>query len=159
MLFHAVVIGGAFAIGQPILALLISGSPFIANLWRYLVGVPMHCGLKSSDTDFRKSVRTITLDPLSEFLYWHMNWHLEHHMFAGVPCYNLKALHAATANDMPAPRTLFGAWKEMRETWSRQKTDPDYAYDTPVPSEGVPARGRDSVAASIGELGPADLRS
>ena len=119
----------------------------------------MHCGLKSSDTDFRKSVRTITLDPLSEFLYWHMNWHLEHHMFAGVPCYNLKALHAATANDMPAPRTLFGAWKEMRETWSRQKLDPDYAYDTPVPSEGMPARSRDSMAASIGELGPADLRS
>ena len=47
----------------------------------------------------------------------------------------------------------------MRETWSRQKTDPDFAYDTPVPSEGVPARGRDPMAASIGELGPADLRS
>ncbi|MGB1105642.1 MAG: fatty acid desaturase [Candidatus Puniceispirillaceae bacterium] len=159
LLFHAVVIGGAFAIGQPILALLISGSPFIANLWRYLVGVPMHCGLKSSDTDFRKSVRTITLDPVSEFLYWHMNWHLEHHMFAGVPCYNLKALHQATADDMPAPRTLFGAWKEMRDTWKHQKTDPDYAYDTPVPSEGMPARNRDAMAASIGELGPADLRS
>ena len=60
---------------------------------------------------------------------------------------------------MPAPRTLFGAWKEMRETWSRQKADPDYAYDTPVPREGVRARGRDSIAASIGDLGPADLRS
>jgi hypothetical protein len=23
-----------------------------------------------------------------------MNWHIEHHMFAAVPCYNLKALHS-----------------------------------------------------------------
>jgi fatty acid desaturase len=88
-----------------------------------------------------------------------MNWHLEHHMFAGVPCYNLKELHRATADDMPAPRTLFGAWKEMRETWKRQKNDPDYAYDTPVPTEGMPAGGRDRMADCIGELGPAELRS
>ncbi|MGB2410590.1 MAG: fatty acid desaturase, partial [Candidatus Puniceispirillaceae bacterium] len=73
-------------------------------------------------------------------------------MFAGVPCYHLKALHKATADDMPAPRTLLGAWTEMRETWKRQKVDPDYAYDTPVPSEGSPARSRDAMAASIGEL-------
>ena len=159
LLFHAVIIGGAFAIGQPILAVLISGSTFFANLWRYLVGVTMHCGLKSNDTDFRKSVRTITLDPLSEFLYWHMNWHLEHHMFAGVPCYNLKALHEATADDMPQPRTLHGAWKEMRETWARQQTDPDYAYDTPVPSPQT-AKGKAGarLATSIGEFGPAEIR-
>ncbi|MGY8902743.1 MAG: fatty acid desaturase, partial [Flavobacteriales bacterium] len=29
------------------------------------------------------------------FLYWHMNWHTEHHLYAGVPCYNLKKLHQA----------------------------------------------------------------
>ena len=40
-----------------------------------------------------------------------------------------------------------------------QKADPDYAYDTPVPSAGMPAGGRDAMAASIGKLGPADLRS
>ena len=80
-------------------------------------------------------------------------------MFAGVPCYTLKELHPATADDMPAPRTLFGAWKEMRETWKRQKNDPDYAYDTPVPTEGMPSGGRDRMAACIGELGPAELRS
>ena len=59
LLFHAVVISGSLAFGQPLLAVLVSGSPFMANFWRYFVGVPMHCGLKSNDTDFRKSVRTI----------------------------------------------------------------------------------------------------
>jgi fatty acid desaturase len=158
LLFHAVLVAGAFAIGHPILALLTSGSPFLANWWRYFVGVTMHCGLKSNETDFRKSVRTITLDPVSEFLYWHMNWHLEHHMYAGVPCYNLKALHHATADDMPKPRTLLGAWREMRETWKRQLTDPDYAFDTPLPSRsGVGEARPDSLARSIGDLGPIEL--
>ena len=63
-----------------------------------------------------------------------MNWHIEHHMFAGVPCYNLKKLHYLVAEDMPEPRTLLGAWREMRETWQRQKTEPDYFFDTPLPS-------------------------
>ena len=71
----------------------------------------MHCGLRSDVADFRKCARSITLDPISEFLYWRMNWHLEHHMFAGVPCYNLKKLHKAVADDMPKVRTFFGAWK------------------------------------------------
>lgn len=59
------------------------------------MGATQHCGLTGNIPDFRKSVRTITLNPVAEWLYWHMNWHTEHHMFAGVPCYNLAALHYA----------------------------------------------------------------
>ena len=50
-----------------------------------------------------------------------MKWHLEHHMYAGVPCYNLKKLNSEIKDDLPVPRTLFGAWKEMRETRNRQQ--------------------------------------
>lgn len=149
------------AMGHPILILLVSGAVFIANWWRYFVGVTMHCGLKGDETDFRKSVRSITLDPISEFLYWHMNWHLEHHMFAAVPCYNLKALHHVVRDDMPKPRTVFSAWQEMRETWYRQKTDPDYAYDTPVPARKTttPDKQTKEMGASIGALGPSELQN
>lgn len=159
LLFHACVIIGSVAIGQPIIAVIVSGSTFIANWHRYFVGVPMHCGLRSNISDFRKCVRTITLDPLSEFLYWHMNWHLEHHMFAAVPCYNLQKLHKAVAHDMPEPRTLLGAWKEMRETWKRQQTDPGYAYDTlvPKPRENNSGDKSTALAAAIGDLGPREL--
>ena len=160
--FHATVILVSVAAGEPIVALLVSGSAFLANWLRYFVGVPMHCGLQSGVADFRKCVRTITLDPLTEFLYWHMNWHLEHHMYAAVPCYRLKRLHRAVAGDMPAPRTLLGAWREMRETWRRQQVDPGYAYDTPVPapapapvpSEGDGGSDADPLAASMGDLAP-----
>ena len=115
-------------------------------------------GLRDDVPDFRKCVRTITLDPLSEFIYWRMNWHLEHHMFAGVPCYNLKKLHRAVAHDMPRPRTFLGAWREMREIWHRQQEDPGYQFDTPLPAaaEAPPAQAEE--AASIGDLAPQELR-
>ena len=164
LVFHAAVILVSVAAGEPIVAVLVSGSVFLANWLRYFVGVPMHCGLRSGVADFRKCVRTITLDPLTEFLYWHMNWHLEHHMYAAVPCYRLKRLHRAVAGDMPAPRTLLGAWREMRETWRRQQVDPGYAYDTPVPAPGPlegagraagnGGTGTDPLAASMGDLAP-----
>ncbi|MFT6876731.1 MAG: fatty acid desaturase [Granulosicoccus sp.] len=62
-----------------------------------------------------------------------MNWHLEHHMYAAVPCYNSNKLHHILATDMPTPNTLLGAWKETRETWQWQIINPDYAFDTPLP--------------------------
>lgn len=144
--------------GEPILAVLLSGSVFIANWLRYFVGVPMHCGLRSNVPDFRKCVRTITLDPFSEFLYWHMNWHLEHHMYAAVPCCNLRKLYLTVADDMPKPRTLVGAWREMRETRRRQQIDPDYEFDTPLPPAAQRAPlAHDPLAAAIGDLAPREI--
>lgn len=158
--FHATVLVIALAIGQPVIALLVSGSAFVGNWLRYFVGVPMHCGLRSNVSDFRKCARTIRLDPVSGFLFWYMNWHLEHHMYAAVPCYNLGKLHDALADDMPEPRTLFGAWKEMRDTWKRQRLEPDYAFDTPVPPPRPQVdrrRPAGVVATSLGDLATREL--
>ena len=143
-------------IGYPILILIFSLHPFIGNWLRYFVGAPMHCGLRSDVSDFRKCVRTITLDPISEFLYWHMNWHLEHHMFAAVPCYNLKKLYEAVAEDMPKPRTLISSWKEMLEVVKQQETDPAYEFETPVPPQRTRKEKKQQLEleASIGDLAP-----
>ena len=158
LLGHVSVIAFFVGVGEPVVAVLVSGSAFFANWLRYFVGVPMHCGLRSHVPDFRKCVRTITLDPVTQFLYWYMNWHLEHHMYAAVPCYNLEKLHRAVAHDMPETRTLIGAWKEMRETWKRQQNEPDYEYDTPVPTPTVGERAdAEPLAASIGGLTPRAL--
>ena len=48
------------------------------NWWRVFVFLPMHCGLRDNVADFRKCTRSIWLDPVSSFMYWRMNWHLEH---------------------------------------------------------------------------------
>lgn len=146
----------AVLIGYPILILIVSLHPFMGNWLRYFVGAPMHCGLRSDVSDFRKCVRTITLDPISEFLYWHMNWHLEHHMFAAVPCYNLKKLYEAVAEDMPKPRTLIGSWKEMLEVVKQQEADPAFEFDTPVPPQRTRKEKEQQLEleASIGDLAP-----
>lgn len=160
LLFHGSLLIVSLATGLWVLPLIVTASPFIANWGAYAVGMTQHCGLKENDADFRKCVRSITLNPLAEFLYWRMNWHTEHHMFAGVPCYNLKKLHQEIADDMPTPRTLRGAWREMRESWEKQKSDPDYYFDTPLPSTAshLQAKPSDELASSIGELAPEGLK-
>ncbi len=159
LLFHGAVLAVAVLTGQWVLPLLLSAFGFIGNWARYFVGLTQHCGLRNDVPDFRKSTRSIKLNPVWSFLYWRMNWHIEHHMYAGVPCYNLKALAAEIADDMPPPRSLVGAWREMRATWRRQQSEPGYEYDTrlPAPKTGADDRA-DDVAGSIGDLAPEGLR-
>ncbi len=158
--FHGSILVIAIVTGLWVLPLIFSVFPFIANWLAYFVGLTQHCGLQENTPDFRKSVRSITLNPLAEFLYWRMNWHTEHHMFAGVPCYNLKKLHREVAEDMPAPRTLRAAWQEMLETWRRQQTEPGYFFDTPLPPTAKNSRSAmaDELESSIGELAPEGLK-
>ena len=160
LLFHGSVLTISIITGLWVLPLILTFFPFIANWLAYFVGLTQHCGLRENVPDFRKCVRSITLNPLIEFLYWHMNWHTEHHMYAGVPCYNLKKLHREVAHDMPVPRTLRGAWREMLETWRRQQTDPAYQFDTPLPPTAKSVRNDtpDKLESSIGELAPEGLR-
>ena len=161
LLFHVCVIAVAIAMQWWLLPVLVTLTGFLGKGWSLIVGLPMHCGLRDNVPDFRKCVRSITLDPISTFLYWRMNWHTEHHMYAGVPCYNLKKLYREIAADMPRPRTLAGAWREMRDTWRRQQQDPGYQFDTPVPQRTAAApatdNGSDELTDSIGDLAPESL--
>ena len=160
LLFHSSVLLVAIASGQWVIPLLITIAPFIANWGTYFTGLPQHCGLRENVPDFRKNTRSMKLNPVLEFLYWRMNWHAEHHMYAAVPCYNLKKLAHEIAADMPKPRTLIGAWREMREIWHRQQTDPSYQFDTPLPANAgqTPAEAADELASSIGDLAPQGLK-
>lgn len=160
LLFHGSVMVISILTGLWVLPLIFTFSPFIAKWLSYFVGLTQHCGLRDNVADFRKSTRSITLNPLVEYLYWHMNWHIEHHMYAAVPCYNLKKLHREIEHDMPAPRSLRGAWQEMLETWRLQQTDPGYQFDTPLPpaAKTVGNDTPDALESSIGELAPEGLK-
>ena len=155
LLFHAAVIAVSIIFKFWPLMMVVTFGTFIGNGLRYFIGMPMHTGLRDNVPDFRKCVRSITLNPFFSFLYWRMNWHTEHHMYAAVPCYKLKKLHKTVAADMPEPRSLLGAWKEMRAVWKKQQTDPSYQYDTPVPggSERQPEE-QDPLEGSLGDLTP-----
>ena len=157
--FHGAVLVAAILTGLWVLPLIITVPSYIGNWLSYFVALPQHCGLMEHTTDFRKSTRSMRLPRFVEFLYWHMNWHTEHHMYAGIPCYNLRALAAEIKDDMPEPRSLRGAWREMLDTWERQKTEPDYAFDTQLPATARTERRRmaEDEETSIGDLAPKGL--
>lgn len=158
VIFHVIVMAAGVISGLWLPAVLVTFGFTVGNWLRYFVGVPMHVGLRDNVPDFRLCVRTITLDPISHFLYWRMNYHTEHHMYAAVPCYRLRKLHGVLASDMPAPRTLFGAWREMRETWKRQQAEPGYQFNTPLPRRPGAAPGQqDALSSSLGDLAPKSL--
>ena len=162
--FHGAIIVLSIVFQLWWLMIVVSGAIFIGTWWKYFIGTTQHAGLRDNVPDFRLCTRTIKLDPVSSFLYWHMEYHIEHHMFAGVPCYNLRQLSNEIAFDLPEPRTLFSAWREMGYAWQRQLADPGYQYDTPLPptanpgmtSESAVTRVSDGIEASIGTLDPDD---
>lgn len=170
VLFHLSTLAVGIATGLWMLPVVVSLGTFIGSFWKYFIGMTMHSGLRDNVPDWRKCARTIKLDPFSRFIYWNMNFHAEHHMYAAIPCYNLKKLSKEIAWDMPKPRSLVEAWKEMRYVHKRQKTEPDYQWDTPVPDHGASAHAespnrtesensssddsREDLAGSLGDLEP-----
>ncbi|MBT3275025.1 MAG: fatty acid desaturase [Spirochaetales bacterium] len=140
-----------------IIPVLLTLGMYIGHWWGTLIGSTMHTGLRDNVPDFRLCCRTIKLDPFSGFVYWGMHYHIEHHMFAAVPCYNLGKLYRSVATDMPERRTLIGAWKEMVATQKRQRNEPEYQFDTPLPQPKDDAATMDPLRADIGDLKPRDF--
>lgn len=104
-----------------------------SSIASYTITMVQHTGLQPDIADSRKCCRSVKVNPIYEFLYWNMNYHIEHHMYAGVPFYNLPELSKALEADMPERKTLFQAYKEIIRIQKRQKTEPDYYYDQPCP--------------------------
>lgn len=165
LLFHVVVLAASAVLGAWWLSIGLTGYLFVGNWLVHLVGAPMHIGLRDNVPDFRLCVRSNRLNPFVSFLYWRMNWHTEHHMYAGVPCYNLKKLAREIAADMPKLRSLSESWREMIAAERRRRSDPGYQFETPLPATAhpavlyaeqvvVPAGERAELEASIGELAP-----
>lgn len=118
-----------------LLPVVTSLAPFYGGWLFYLCNNSQHAGLSDNVPDFRLCCRTITLNPLVEFLYWHMNYHTEHHMYAAVSCYNLKKLHRIIKADLPpCPQGLYATWKQLFGIMKLQQADPKYQYCPPLPA-------------------------
>ena len=113
--------------------LIITLAPFIAQWLNMLVAFPQHAGLQPGVTDFRLNSRTINLGPVLSFLYCNMQYHVEHHMYASVPFYNLPKLRKIIAADLPPSYGLVASWREMNAAWKIQRADPSYAIQVKLP--------------------------
>jgi fatty acid desaturase len=97
------------------LIIIITLAPFIFNWINVTLASGQHFGMESNVSDFRLNSRTILLNPFLAFLYWQMNYHIEHHMYPNVPFHNLKRLHTVIHYDTPTPtQGVIGLLREMQ---------------------------------------------
>jgi fatty acid desaturase len=131
---YALVIGAALY-GRTILPLLYIGLPSLYGAWLYLYfGLTQHAGMPENVLDHRRNCRTVMMNPVFRFLYWNMNYHVEHHMFPMVPFHALPQLHEVVRADMPPPyRSTLAAYAEIIPALLRQTRDPSHHVVRPVP--------------------------
>jgi fatty acid desaturase len=132
---HALLTGVSLYFGLWLVPVLITLAPFYGGWLLFLCNNTQHIGLQDDVPDYRLCCRTVILNPFVRFVYWHMNYHTEHHMYAAVPCYNLAKLHQQIKHDLPhCPVGLVAAWKEIIAILEKQKVDPAYQYVPELPA-------------------------
>lgn len=137
---HLLLAAVSLSLGLWLVPVLVTLAPFYGGWLLFLCNNTQHIGLVDNTPDYRLCCRTILLNPFVRFLYWHMNYHTEHHMYAAVPCYNLGKLHEQIAADLPpCPSGLFATWKAVMAILKRQQVEPGYQYAAPLP--GGPSSG------------------
>jgi fatty acid desaturase len=130
LLIYAAVIIACFAFHSILPAVLI-GLPRMYGFWHEtMVDMTQHAGLAENVTDHRLNTRTVYMNPITRFIYWNMNYHLEHHMYPMVPYHRLKELHEEIKSDLPAAApSIAAAYREFVPVLLRQRRDPSYFID------------------------------
>ena len=133
---HAIFVAVCIFLGCWFLPVLVTFAPFYGGgFMSYFAGIHQHAACEANNPDFRISCGSVKVDPLTSFLYWRMEHHIEHHMFAAVPCYNLRPFSRFVANQLPPrkrafPRLLeinrickekYGSYKVWRDNYGKYK--------------------------------------
>jgi Na(+)-translocating NADH:ubiquinone oxidoreductase F subunit len=145
--------------------------PHFFGTWLMMIhNTPQHAGLAENVLDHRLNCRTVYMNPISRFIYWNMNYHVEHHMFPLVPYHALARLHPLIKDDCPPVYpSLLSAWREIIPTVLRQVKDPSYHVKRKLPEpktrpeealhrseEKTDKEGWIEVCAAV-DLGPSDV--
>jgi len=144
---YAVVIAASI-FTRSLLPLMFIGLTNLFGTWMLVVyGLTQHAGLAEKVLDHRLNCRTVYMNRVHRFLYWNMNYHIEHHMFPLVPYHALPELHKLVKSDCPTPYPgLASAWREIIPAVLRQVKDPAYHVKRRLPEPQV--RIAQSIAAS-----------
>jgi fatty acid desaturase len=125
---------------RSILPLMLIGLPRFYGAWHHvLTGLTQHIGLAEDVLDHRLNCRTMYINPFSQFVYWNMNYHIEHHMFPMVPYHRLPELHKEMQADCPPPyQGFYACYKEIIPTLWRQLRDPTHFVHRQLPPTAQP---------------------
>jgi fatty acid desaturase len=138
LLIHLAVIAFSYYIGSILPMLFVGPLPTMYGAWLHvLTGLTQHGGLAENVLDHRLNSRTVYMNPVLRFLYWNMNYHIEHHMFPMVPYHALPRLHEKLKPYMPRPSNgIIDAYREIIPAVLRQIRDPDWHLVPKLP-DGV----------------------
>ena len=139
ILIYAAVAAWA-VVSQSFLPLMYIGLPAFYGSWLMPVfGLTQHAGLAEDVLDHRLNCRTVYMNPIFRYLYWEMNYHVEHHMFPMVPYHALGKLHRELKADMPKPYNgLWEAYREIIPAIIRETKDPTYFVRRELPVTAQP---------------------
>ena len=112
------------------------GLPSLVGAWLMPVyGLTQHAGMAENVLDHRLNCRTVYMNRIHRYLYWNMNYHIEHHMFPLVPYHALPKLHELMKDDCPpAYKSIVDAYREIIPAVLKQVKDPTYHVKRPLPT-------------------------
>jgi fatty acid desaturase len=108
-MLHAVIGFALVSTGNWDVAVVIHLAPFLFGWLELFVNYPQHAGLPLNGTA-HETTRSMQFPAWLSFLNWHMELHLEHHIYPSVPCYRLRALRQDLNDTLPALENPFAAW-------------------------------------------------
>ncbi len=107
----------------------------------YLTGLLQHIGLADNVVDHRLNWRTVYINLINQWIYWNMNYHVEHQMFPMVPHHALPRLHELIKHDLPpANPSMWHACKEVWLVMLRQLRYKDHYLRRELPPTARPCR-------------------
>jgi fatty acid desaturase len=127
-------IGWCVVVGSVLPAMFIGLPSIYGAFFGPFFALTQHAGLAEDVLDHRLNSRTVYMNPVFRFLYWNMNYHVEHHIFPMVPYHALPRLHDAIRTYCPAPyRSCWDAYREIIHALLRQRKDPRWFVARPLP--------------------------
>ena len=142
LLIYLAAVVGCVLLRSP-LPLVLIGGPRIYGAFMHLVyGLTQHAGMGEDVLDHRLNTRTVKMCRINRFIYWNMNYHVEHHIFPMVPYFRLPELHAEIQHDLaPVYPSIWAAYRELVPAVLRQLKDQRYYVRRELPSGAAPFNG------------------
>jgi fatty acid desaturase len=107
---------------------------FYGGFLAQLFNSTQHAGLAEDVYDHRLNTRTFTTNPVFQWLYCNMNYHIEHHSLPMVPWHQLPKLHEAIKSQCPPVYTsVWQAWAEVLPAMNKQAVDPSFQVNRVLP--------------------------
>jgi fatty acid desaturase len=139
VLIYLATVAACVLAGSILPLVLIGGPRLYGTFMHMLFALTQHSGMGENVIDHRLNTRTVYLGRVNRFLYWNMNYHVEHHMFPMIPSHRLPELHEAIKDQLaPAYPSIWAAYKEIVPAVLRQLKDQSYYIRRELPPGAPP---------------------